>query len=127
MHTSQRVTLVIEAFDLHDKTFSWKEEHKVTLGANRSTELWQGRVPGQEIRTKLSQAPRTIIISARILSQYGKVLARYANWYVQFQCPFHLRSFSDVTMKARTIQVHPLPVCRGYGSPNQGDNSPYNT
>lgn len=76
------MNLVIEAFDLLDPTFQWKEQHDVTLGSNRSTELWQGSVPGQEIRTSLSQAPRTIIVSARILNDSGEVLARYANWYV---------------------------------------------
>lgn len=50
---------------------------------NQSTELWQGRVPGQEIRTKLSDVPRAIIVSAKILDHNsGDVLARYANWYV---------------------------------------------
>jgi len=106
--TDERVTLVIEAFDLHDKTFSWKEEHKVTLGANRSTELWQGRVPGQEIRTKLSQAPRTIIISARILSQYGKVLARYANWPEPFKY-IHFPSVEDMGLQIRATTPPTTP------------------
>ena len=80
-----QATLVIEAFDLHDKSFQWKTEKSVTLGPNRSSELWSGRVPGQEIRTKLSDVPRAIILSARLIDVYGDgrdVLARCANWYV---------------------------------------------
>lgn len=82
------MSLVIEAFDLLDTTFQWKEEHPHVLGANRSTELWQGKVPGQVIRTKLSEVPRTIIISARIVDPKSNVvLARYANWCVGIAYP----------------------------------------
>jgi len=73
---------LIEAFDLNDLSFTWKEEQDVTLGENRATELWSGAVPGQAVRTKLSDVPRTIIISARLLDSDSTVLARYANWCV---------------------------------------------
>ena len=72
-------TLEIAAFDL-ESDWTNKQEFKVTLAANASTELWTGDLPGQPVRTKASEVPRTIIISARLLSNDGRVLARYANW-----------------------------------------------
>ncbi|EIW82049.1 glycoside hydrolase family 2 protein [Coniophora puteana RWD-64-598 SS2] len=75
----KKVTLELTAFDLHsDWTESWTKE--VTLAPNMSAELWSGRVPGTEVRTKLSDVPRTVIVSTRLLGDDGTVLARYANW-----------------------------------------------
>ena len=91
--TDKKVTLEITSFDLEsDWTDQWKKE--VVLAANSSTELFKGDVPGQPIRTKLSDVPKVIIISARVLDGQT-VLSRYSNWYVsgnkfacaQFDCP----------------------------------------
>lgn len=80
----KRATLVLAAFDLHS---DWSERwtRDVVLAPNAATELWAGTVPGQPVRTKLSDAPRTIVVSARLLDEYGEVLARYANWPEPFK------------------------------------------
>lgn len=80
----KKVTLEVTSFDLHSSwTDKWTRD--VVLGANRSTELFEGRVPGLEVRTKLSQVQRVVVVSARLLDEStGKVLGRYSNWYVFF-------------------------------------------
>lgn len=77
----KKATLEITAFDLHS---AWRERstHAVVLAPNAATELWQGALPGQPTRTKLSEVPRTIVVSARLLDADGSVLGRYANWCV---------------------------------------------
>jgi len=56
------------------------------LGANASTEIFKGPLPGQVIRTKESETPKPIIISARLLDQpTGAILARYSNWPEPFK------------------------------------------
>ncbi|GJE84980.1 glycoside hydrolase family 2 protein [Phanerochaete sordida] len=78
------VTLEVAAFDLHsDWTERWTRD--VVLAPNAATELWAGPVPGQPTRTKLNDAPRTIVVSARLLDAAGAVLARYANWPEPFK------------------------------------------
>ena len=75
------VTLHVKCFELDtDWTHEWKETH--ILRANQATELWKGELPGQPARTKASEVPKTIIISARILGENGEILARYSNWCV---------------------------------------------
>lgn len=74
----RKATLVVEAFNLESEwTDKWSKE--VTLVPNASTELWKGLLPGQPVRTKLSDVPRPIIITARLL-EGSTVLARYTNW-----------------------------------------------
>jgi len=77
--------LVLEAFDLDMAEWRWKEEKEVILAANSSTELWTGQVPGQPLRHGYSEPVRTIIISGRLLSGDGTVLARYVNWPEPFK------------------------------------------
>jgi beta-mannosidase len=77
--SEKKVTLEVASFDLHsDWSDKWQQE--VVLAANSSTELYKGDVPGQPIRTKSSDVPKTIVISARILDG-NSVLGRYSNWY----------------------------------------------
>ena len=73
-------TLAVTAFDLADA--AWREgwTQDVVLAPNAATELWAGPLPGQPPRTRLSDVPRTIVLSARLLDEDGTVLARYANW-----------------------------------------------
>ena len=75
----KHATLEVAAFDLHSAwTDRWTRD--VVLAPNSATELWAGTVPGQPTRTKLSEVPRTVVVSARLLDGAGAVLARYANW-----------------------------------------------
>ncbi|EKM59838.1 glycoside hydrolase family 2 protein [Phanerochaete carnosa HHB-10118-sp] len=80
----KKVTLDVASFDLHSAwTDRWTQD--VVLAPNAATELWAGTVPGQPTRTKLSDAPRTIVVSARLLDEAGAVLARYTNWPEPFK------------------------------------------
>jgi beta-mannosidase len=78
----KEVYLEVVAFDLGDK--DWRggvEKRKVVLKRNSATELFKGPLPGQPIRTKESEVPKPIVISARLLNvASGQVLGRYSNW-----------------------------------------------
>lgn len=76
-HTEKRCKLDVVAFDLHEGVIVEKITQDVTLAANSSTEFWKGLVPGQIVRTKLSEVPKTIVVGARLIDSDGSVLARY--------------------------------------------------
>ncbi len=81
----KKATLEVAAFDLHSEwTERWTKD--VVLAPNAATELYCGELPGQPKRTKASEVPRTIIVSARLLDESAAVLGRYSNWYVHFNC-----------------------------------------
>ena len=84
----KRAALEVVAFDLHS---DWREAFRqdVVLAPNAATELWEGALPGQPVRTKLSEVPKTIIVSARLLDVDGSVLGRYSNWYVHLHAQAH--------------------------------------
>lgn len=76
----RHATLEVSSFDLHsDWQDKWSKE--VVLSPNSSTELHEGQVPGQPTRTKASEIPKVIIVSARLVDANGDVLGRYSNWY----------------------------------------------
>ncbi|KAJ6539298.1 glycoside hydrolase family 2 protein [Mycena capillaripes] len=81
----KKITIEVTSFDLHSDCWrdNWSKE--VVLSANSSTELHKGTLPGQPIRTKNSQTPKTIIVSARLIGDNGQVLARYSNWPEPFK------------------------------------------
>lgn len=81
----KRATLDFAAFDLHDPQWTAQWRKDVVLAPNASTELWTGDVPGQPVRTKTSDVPKTIVVSARLLDDAGTVLGRYANWPEPFK------------------------------------------
>ncbi|KAJ7638773.1 glycoside hydrolase family 2 protein [Roridomyces roridus] len=81
----KEVTLEVTCFDLQSDCWRDKWSRQVVLKANSSTELHKGLLPGQPVRTKASQVPKTIIVSARILGNGGEVLARYSNWPEPFK------------------------------------------
>ena len=74
--------LQVTSFDLERPEWSDRWEMDVTLAPNASTELWKGHVPGQRARTRESEVPKTIIVSARLLDEDGAILGRYSNWCV---------------------------------------------
>jgi beta-mannosidase len=76
-HEEKQCKLDIVAFDLQEGVVVEKITQDVTLAANSSTEFWKGLVPGQIVRTKLSEVPKTIVIGARLIDSDGSVLARY--------------------------------------------------
>jgi len=80
----RKAVLQVNSFDLSNPewTHSWKQE--IVLAPNASTELWKGEVPGQPVRTKASEIPKPIIVSARLVDAKGAVLGRYSNWSMSF-------------------------------------------
>lgn len=79
--TAKQVTLQVTSFDLNDIAWRDRWEKEITLEPNACTEVWKGDVPGQGVRTKESEVPRPIIVSARLMDpQSGVVLSRYSNW-----------------------------------------------
>ncbi|KAI6034165.1 glycoside hydrolase family 2 protein [Pisolithus microcarpus] len=75
----KKARLEISLFDL-DCSWSDKISVDVVLVSNSSTELFSDQLLGQPTRTKLSEIPRTIIVSARLLDEAGVVLGRLSNW-----------------------------------------------
>ena len=74
--------LDVSSFDLHtDWIDHWSK--KVVLAPNASTEFFQGDLAGQSRRTKKSERPRVIVVSARLIDEDGRVITRYSNWWVQ--------------------------------------------
>jgi beta-mannosidase len=78
--SDKKATLEVTSFDLNSDCWRDKWSAEIVLKANSSTELHKGSLPGQPIRTKISQTPKTIIVSARLLGDNDEVLARYSNW-----------------------------------------------
>ncbi|KII94824.1 glycoside hydrolase family 2 protein [Plicaturopsis crispa FD-325 SS-3] len=82
--SDKQATLEVSSFDLYSNwTDKWSKS--VLLAQNSSTELYQGDLPGQPKRQKLSEVPKAIIVSARLLDSDGTVLGRYANWPEPFK------------------------------------------
>ncbi|CAK5275576.1 unnamed protein product [Mycena citricolor] len=81
----KKAVLEVTCFDLDSDGWrdQWKKE--VLLQPNSSTELFQGDLPGQPERTKYSQTPKPIVVSARLLDDQGVVLGRYSNWPEPFK------------------------------------------
>ncbi|THH11707.1 hypothetical protein EW145_g452 [Phellinidium pouzarii] len=76
-------TLSVTSFDLESEwTETWTKD--IVLAPNASTELWKGSLSGQPTRTKLSDVPKPIVVSARILDG-DAVLSRYSNWPEPFK------------------------------------------
>ena len=80
---AKKATLEVTAFDLDSPDWRERFTRDVILAPNAATELWSGTLPGQPTRTKASEVPKTIIVSARLLDiDDGSVLGRYSNWCV---------------------------------------------
>ncbi|KAF8812399.1 glycoside hydrolase family 2 protein [Phlegmacium glaucopus] len=77
-------TVEVTAFDLNS---NWTEKWEIesTLSLNSSTELYKGKLPGQPERTKKSDVPKNIVVSARLLDENKNVMGRYSNWPEPFK------------------------------------------
>ena len=114
----KKATLEVAAFDLHSEwTEKWTQE--VILAPNAATELYSSELPGQPKRTKDSEVPKTIIVSARLLDETGAVLGRYSNWYVQSHYQLTIsrstRNVVRVCIYNSELTLHfsvPLTSCR---------------
>jgi len=80
----RKVTLEVSTFDLRSELIDkWAKE--VVLARNSSTEFYKGDLPGQPRRTKASEVPMVLIVSARLLDEDGTVLSRCSNWPEPFK------------------------------------------
>jgi len=82
--SNKSAILEVTAFDL-DSNWTDRWEINVILALNSSTELYKGKLPGQPERTKKSEVPKTIVVSARLLDENKAVLGRYSNWPEPFK------------------------------------------
>ncbi|EPQ58996.1 glycoside hydrolase family 2 protein [Gloeophyllum trabeum ATCC 11539] len=97
--SDKKAMLEVTAFDLHsDWRETWSKD--VVLAANSSTELFKGDLPGQPKRTKESEVPKTIVVSARLLDS-GTVISRYSNWPEPFKY-IHFPEVKDLGLKITT-------------------------
>ncbi|KAH9999898.1 beta-mannosidase [Russula vinacea] len=99
----RRATLQVTSFDLERADWSDQWEINVILAPNASTELWRGKVPGQPVRTRESQAPKAIIVSARLLDKNGTILARYSNWPEPFKY-LHFPGLKDLGLEIKPAE-----------------------
>jgi len=82
--SDKKAILEVSTFDLCSEwVHKWTQE--VVLAQNSSTEFHQGDLPGQPRRTKGSQVPKVLIVSARLLDENGAVLGRCSNWPEPFK------------------------------------------
>ncbi|KAI0005036.1 glycoside hydrolase family 2 protein [Russula compacta] len=99
----KRATLQVTSFDLERPDWRDRWEFNVTLAPNASTELWRGQVPGQPVRTRESQVPNPIVVSARLLDEDRSiVLGRYSNWPEPFKY-IHFPDVKDLGLKITSI------------------------
>lgn len=113
----KKAKLELTAFDLHsDWTESWAKD--IVLAPNSSTELYQGDAPGLPVRTKKSEVPRSIILSARLLGDSGEVLGRYSNWpepfkFIKFPPVAELGLKAIVSQDRETVTLETLKPIKG--------------
>ncbi|KAG6336605.1 hypothetical protein ID866_2481 [Astraeus odoratus] len=95
----KKAQLEVTLFEL-DSTWTDKFSMDVVLAPNSSTELFLGQLPGQPTRTKLSEVPRMIIASARLLDESGSVLARLSNWPEPYKF-IHFPTIKDLGLSVK--------------------------
>ena len=99
--SNKNAILEVTAFDL-DSSWTDRWEINVILALNSSTELYKGKLPGQPERTKKSEVPKTIVVSARLLDENKTVLGRYSNWYANHAFFFY-KPFSQKLLTGRSL------------------------
>ncbi|KAL4075886.1 glycoside hydrolase family 2 protein [Scleroderma citrinum] len=98
--TVKKAKLELSLFEL-DSSWSDKYTMNVVLAPNSSTELFFGQLPGQPVRTKLNEVPRTIIASACLLDDTGCILSRSSNWPEPYKF-IHFPSIKDLGLSIKT-------------------------
>ncbi|KAF7313298.1 Beta-mannosidase B [Mycena chlorophos] len=93
----KQITLEVTSFDLDSDCWRDQWTKSAVLQPNSSTELFKGPLPGQPVRTKKSDVPKPIVVSARLLDASGEVLARYSNWPE----PFKFLNFGDPAIEVK--------------------------
>ncbi|KAF5387820.1 hypothetical protein D9615_000372 [Tricholomella constricta] len=122
----KKVTLEVTSFDL-DSEWRDKWSKEVVLAQNSSTELHKGELPGQPIRTKQSEVPRVIIVSARLIDENGDVLGRYSNWpepfkYIRFPAVEDLGLKATVGADGESVTLSTNKPIKGIVLDAEGDD-----
>lgn len=103
----KKAKLEVAAYDLDNSAWTGKWTKDVALAPNAATELFAGELPGQPKRTKTSEIPKTIVVSARLFDESGALLARYSNWCVTISFfPSLTHSCLSVCLFAETPSFH---------------------
>jgi len=95
-HTESSYTLKISAYDIASDWRLDLPEQEVTLGENRSTELWSGTCPEPPFDRAFDKtAPSGTVVIHAILISKGEVVARYTDW----PQPYKLLDLPDPKLK----------------------------
>lgn len=123
--TDKKVTLEVTSFDLNSE---WRDKwtKEVELARNSSTELFKGDLPGQPIRTKQSDVPKVIVVSARLIAD-GEVLGRYSNWpepfkFIQFPAVGELGLKATVSADGESVVLSANKPIKGIVLDAEGDD-----
>ena len=113
-HTESSYTLKISAYDI---ATDWRldiPEQEVTLGENRSTELWSGTCPEPPLDRAFDKiAPSGTVVIHAILISKGEVVARYTDW----PQPYKLLHLPDPKLK---VEVRDGKVTMNVEKPVKG-------
>ncbi|TXT10534.1 hypothetical protein VHUM_02039 [Vanrija humicola] len=98
------VTVDLDFWDL-ERGLVGRNSHNVTLAPNAATEVWAGEVLGDDQRASDADAPRPIIVGARLLDVDGNLLSEYADWPE----PYKFLTFPDpgisITVDGEAVNV----------------------
>ncbi|ORY21893.1 glycoside hydrolase [Naematelia encephala] len=97
---STTTRVVVSAVDLCSSWTATVYDQQVTLGANRSTELWSGECPAPPLEQAHDKtAPSgTVVVHVVLIDQDGQVIARQSNWPEPYK-------FLDLPDPALKVQV----------------------
>jgi beta-mannosidase len=75
-------TLKISAYDIATDWRMDLPDQQITLGENRSTELWSGKCPEPPLDQAYDQvAPSgTVVIHAKLVGEDDEIVARFSDW-----------------------------------------------
>lgn len=113
-HTESSYTLKISAYDIASDWRLDLPEQEVTLGENRSTELWSGICSEPPLDRAFDKtAPSGTVVTHAILISKGKVVARYTDW----PQPYKLLNLPDPKLK---VEVRDGKVTMNVEKPVKG-------
>lgn len=117
----KQVKVILTSFDL-DKGAGETSTHEAELAPNSSTEIWQGDLPGQSIRTSLSQAPRPVVVQAKVVdAETGEVLARHSSWPEPYKFLKFPKVKPDVEVKGDEVVLSCVVPIKGIVLDVEGD------
>lgn len=114
------MSITLAAYDLDSDKVD-ERIYPATLAPNSSTEVFTGDLPLQPTRTSLSQAPRPVVVHARLFDDSGKLLGRSSNWPE----PYRYLSFPEpgltVTVEGEEVTLSCKKPIKGIILDAEGD------